>query len=226
MDWGETMPGIRRLVNAVAGILRVINWKIALMAAVTAPLVVLFHELAHVFALEAAGIDARLYGFSMGVPVGYSWDFKGLEEAAAFYHVNGRAIAYAALAGPLTTLFIAVGAWMTYRYKAARIAWGGALGALALRMMGITEFMPRFLDGTMSASDEAIAAHFLGLPLSSFYWPSLVLGYVGIFLLYKVVEKGKRFSHFLSAMLGGTIGYFSVDILANVLVFRPEVWGR
>ena len=196
------------------------------MAAVTTPLVVLFHELAHVFVLEGAGIDARLAGFSMGMPVGYSWDFKGLEEAAAFYHVNGRAIAYAALAGPLTTLLIAVGAWMAYRYEAARIAWGGALGALALRMMGITEFMPRFLDGTMSGSDEAIAAHFLGLPLSSFYWPSLVSGYVSIFLLYWAVKKGQRFSHVLSAMMGGTIGYFCVDILANILIFRPEVWGR
>ncbi len=213
-------------MNAVAGILRVINWKIALMAAVTAPLVVLFHELTHVFVLEGAGIAARLHGFSMGVPVGYSWDFKGLEAAAAFYHVNGRAIAYAALAGPLTTLLIAVGAWMAYRYQNARIPWGGALCALALRMMGITEFMPRFLDGTMSGSDEAIAAHFLGLPLSSFYWPSLVLGYVSILLLYRVVEKSQRFSHFLSAMMGGTIGYFGVDILANVLIFRPAVWGR
>ena len=213
-------------MNAFAGILRVINWKIALMAAVTAPLVVLFHELAHVFVLEGAGIDARLRGFSMGMPVGYSWDFKGLEAAASFYHVTGRAIGYAALAGPLTTLFIAVGGLMAYRYESTRIAWGGALSALALRMMGITEFMPRFLDGTMSGSDEAIAAHFLGLPLSSLYWPSLVLGYVSAFLLYRVVEKGQRFSHFLSAMMGGTIGYFGVDILANVLIFRPEVWGR
>ena len=52
-----------------------INWKIALMAAVTAPLVVLLHELAHVFVLEGAGIDARLYrvfdGDARGILVGF-----------------------------------------------------------------------------------------------------------------------------------------------------------
>ena len=213
-------------MNAFAGVLRLINWKIALMAAVTAPLVVLFHELAHVFVLEGAGIDARLRGFSMGTPVGYSWDFKGLEAAASFYHVNGRAIAFAALAGPLTTLLFAVGVLIAHPYKFARIAWGGALAALTLRMAGITEFLPRYLDGTMSGSDEAIAAHFLGLPLSLFYWPSLALGYLCLFLLYRVAEKGQRFSQLFSAMIGGTIGYFGIDILANLLIFRPEVWGR
>jgi hypothetical protein len=213
-------------MNTLAKILRVIDWKIALMAAVTTPLVVLFHELAHIVVLELGGIDAQLCGFSMGTPVGYSWDFKGLEAAASFYHVNGRAIAYAALAGPLTTLFFAVGVLMAHPYKNARIAWGGTLCALALRMAGITEFLPRFLDGSMNASDEAIVAHFLGVPLSSFYWPSLALGYLCIFLLYRAAEKGQRFSHLFSAMIGGTFGYFGIDILANLLVFRPDVWGR
>jgi len=53
-------------VNAVAGIVRVIIGRCP-DGGVTAPLVVLLHELATVL-LEGAGIDARLTGFSMGCP--------------------------------------------------------------------------------------------------------------------------------------------------------------
>jgi len=110
-------------VNVFARILRLIDWQIALAAAATAPLVVLLHELAHVVALQAAGIDARLRGFSMGVPAAYSWDFQGLEQAASFYHTDRSAIAWAALAGPLPTLLIAYAALVAYRYKPARLVW-------------------------------------------------------------------------------------------------------
>jgi len=95
-----------------------------------------------------------------------------------------------------------------------------------VRMAGITEFMPRFLDGSISFSDEAIAAHFLDLPLPSVYCLSLVLGYLGILLLYLVVPKGRRLSHFLSAVGAGFVGYLGIDIVANVLIFHPDVWGR
>jgi hypothetical protein len=185
------------------------------MAAATAPLVVLFHELAHVFVLEGAGIDARLYGFSMGMPVGYSWDFRGLEEAASFYHINGRAIAYAALAGPLVTLFIAVGGLSGYRYENAH-SLGGALSALALRMMdhGIYAALP---DGTMSAS-ASDRCTFSRSATVLVLWPSLVLGHVSIFLLCRVVRKVNGFRS-RSAMMGnhrlpGVIlaTYWSLDL--------------
>lgn len=213
-------------MNAYARIARSVEWKAALIAAVTAPLVVLCHELAHVLLLEAGGIDAQLRGFSMAVPVGYSWDFHGLEQAASFYDVNGRSIAFAALAGPLTTLLIACGALLARHHKQARMVSGGALSALVLRMVGITEFMPRFLDGSMNRSDEAIVAHFLDLPLLSIYMLSLVLGYLCMFLLYRAVEQGERSLYSLSTIIGGIVGYFAIDILANALIFRPGVWGR
>jgi len=117
--------------------------------------------------------------------------FQGLEEAAAFYHVNGRAIAYAALAGPLTTLLIAVGALMAAVTRPLALP-GGAherVGTADDGHHGIYAALPGW---TMTASDEAIAAHFSRSALSSFYWPSLVLA-MPVYPAIQAVEKGQRF---------------------------------
>ena len=98
----------QNLCARIDRLFRLIDWKIAVMAAVAAPLVVLLHEHAHIFALESGGIDAHLYGFSMAMPVGYSWNFEGLEQACAFYNASPSSVAYAALAGPITTLLVAL----------------------------------------------------------------------------------------------------------------------
>jgi hypothetical protein len=202
------------------------NWKIALIAAIAAPLSVLVHELAHVGALEWGGVAAHLRGFSMGMPVGYSWNFKDLENAEAHFAVPGHVFAVAALAGPMTTLIIGYGGLLAYRWAPNPIFCASAFVAILLRMVGVTLNMPRFIDGSMDTSDEAIAAHFFGAPLSSFYWPSLLVGYLCIFLLVKTIERETRVSFAVSVFLGGAVGYFSIDTLANLLIFKPEVWMR
>lgn len=202
------------------------NWRIALTAAVAAPLSVLLHELAHVGALEFGGVTAHLRGFSMAMPVGYFWNFEGLENAQAHFAVPASVFAVGALAGPMTTLFIAYSGLLAHRWSPNSIFWASAFAAILLRMIGVTLNMPRFLDGSMDTSDEAIAAHFLGAPLSSLYWPSLLVGYLCIFLLIKTIEREKRFSFILSAFIGGAVGYFSIDALANLLIFKPDVWVR
>jgi hypothetical protein len=202
------------------------NWKIALIAAIAAPLSVLLHELAHVGALEFGGVAAHLRGFSMGMPVGYFWNFEGLENAKVHFAVPASVFVAGALAGPITTLVIAYGGLLAYRWSSNSTFWASAFVAILLRMVGVTLNMPRFLDGSMDTSDEAIAAHFLGTPLSSFYWPSLLVGYLCIFLLIKTIERENRVSFILSAFLGGAVGYFSIDTLANLLIFKPDVWVR
>ena len=221
-------PAVSRwkVMNAIDKLFRLIDWKIAVAAAVAAPVVVLLHELAHVFALDFGGIDAHLYGFSMAVPVGYSWDFKGLEEACVSYNANPSSIAYAALAGPIITLLIAYGALIAYHFKKTNVFWACSFSAIVLRTAGITENMPRFLDGTINTTDEAIAAHFLDLPLTSFYWLTLALGFFCIFLLFTAAVKGQRSMYLASAFVGGMVGYFGIDTLANILIFKPDVWGR
>ena len=213
-------------MNAIDKLVRLMDWKIAVTAAVAAPLVVLLHELAHVFALEIGGIKAHLYGFSVAMPIGYSWDFKGLEEACVSYNANASSIAFAALAGPMTTLLIAYGALIAYHFKKTNVFWTCSFSAIVLRTAGITENMPRFLDGTINTTDEAIAAHFFALPLASFYWLTLALGFLCIFLLVMAAVRGQRFMDLASAFVGGMVGYFGIDTLANILIFKPEVWGR
>jgi hypothetical protein len=88
-------------------------------------------------------------------------------------------------------------------------------------MVGVSLNWPRFIDGSMDTSDEAIAAHFLQAPLTSFYWPSLLLGYLCILLLLRNLRRQTRLAFSLSAFVGGAVGYFSVDTLMNVLIFKP-----
>jgi hypothetical protein len=66
VDSAQSMVGPWWPMSASARIVRLIGWRIALIAAVTTHSVVLLHELAHLVALEAAGIDADLRIFSMG----------------------------------------------------------------------------------------------------------------------------------------------------------------
>lgn len=202
------------------------NWRIAVVASIVAPFSVLLHELAHMGALEFGGVAAHLRGFSMGMPIGYFWNFEGLENAKLHFGVPNSVFVVAALAGPITTLGIAYGGLLAYRLAPNTIFWASAFVAILLRMVGVTLNMPRFIDGSMDTSDEAIAAYFMGAPLSSFYWPSLLVGYLCIFLLFKTIEREKRVSFGLSAFLGGAVGYFSIDTLANLLIFKPEVWVR
>lgn len=186
----------------------------------------LLHELAHVGALEFGGVGAHLRGFSMGMPVGYFWNFEGLENAKVHFGVSDAVFAAAAVAGPITTLVIAYGGLLAYRWIANPIFWTSAFVAVLLRMLGVTLNMPRFIDGTMDTSDEAIAAHFMDAPLSSLYWPSLLVGYLCIYLLFKTIEREKRVTFAISAFIGGAVGYFSIDALANLLIFKPDVWLR
>lgn len=202
------------------------NWRIAVIASIAAPLSVLLHELAHVGALELGGVAAHLRGFSMGMPIDYFWNFEGLENAKVHFGVPSFVFVLAGLAGPITTLVIAYGGLLAYRWAPNPIFWASAFAAILLRMVGVTLNMPRFIDGSMDTSDEAIAAHFMDAPLSSLYWPSLLFGYLCIFLLVKSMEREKRFSFALSAFIGGAVGYFGVDTLANLLIFKPEVWVR
>ena len=202
------------------------NWRIAGIAYFAAPFSVLLHELAHIGALEFGGVAAHLRGFSMGMPIGYFWNFAGLENAKAHFRVTGSVFVIAALAGPITTLVIAYGGLLAYRWIPKPIFWTSAFSAILLRMVGVTLNMPRFIDGSMDTSDEAIAAHFMGAPLSSLYWPSLLVGYLCIYLLLKTIEREKRTAFALSALVGGAVGYFSIDALANLFIFKPDVWVR
>lgn len=202
------------------------SWRIAAIAAVAAPFSVLLHELAHVGVLEFGGVPAHLRGFSMGMPIGYFWNFEGLENAKAHIGVAGTVFAVAALAGPITTLGIACGGILAYQRFPNPLFWVSAYVAIVLRMVGITLNMPRFIDGSMDTSDEAIAAHFLGVPLSFFYWPSLLVGYLCIFILFNIIAREKRIPFALSAFAGGAVGYFGIDTLANLLIFKPQVWAR
>jgi hypothetical protein len=202
------------------------NWRIAVIASIAAPFSVSLHELAHIGALEFGGVAAHLRGFSMGMPIGYFWNFEGLENAKAHFGVPRSVFVAAALAGPITTLGIAYGGLLAYRRFPNPIFWASAFVAILLRMVGVTLNMPRFIDGSMDTSDEAIAAHFMEAPLSSFYWPSLLVGYLCIFLLFEIIEREKRVPFALSAFIGGAVGYFSIDTLANLLIFKPDVWVR
>jgi hypothetical protein len=187
---------------------------------------VLVHELSHIAALEIGGVPAHLQSFSAAMPRGYLWTFRGLDSAKGHLGVPDRVFVIAALAGPTATLLIAYGGLLLNRWKSNRTFWAIAFAAIGVRTFGVTLNMPRFLDGSMDTSDEAIAAHFSGVPLSTFYWPSLVLGYVCIFLLIKFAARGNRFSFCLSAFVGGTAGYLIVDTLVNLFILKPEVWMR
>jgi len=53
------------------------NWRIAVIASIAAPFSVLLPELAHVGALKFGSVAVHLRGYSMGIPIGYFWNFEG-----------------------------------------------------------------------------------------------------------------------------------------------------
>lgn len=199
------------------------NWRVAAIAFLATPLAVLVHELAHLVTLELGGVPAHLESFSAAMPKGFWWNFSGLEQARDHLRIPDRVFAIAALAGPIATLLISYGGLLVYRVNS--IYWTTAFAA-TFRMIGVTLNMPRFISGSIDTSDEAIAAHFLGVPLATVYWPSLLLGYLSIFLLIKSVSRKDRISFVLSAAVSGIIGYFLVDGLVNALILKPAVWTR
>lgn len=190
------------------------------------PLFVLVHEIAHVAMLDWWGIPARLRGFAMGMPVHYFWNFAGLSAAQLHYRVPGTALVVSALAGPVVSLIIGYGALGLFHISRAAIFWTACFSAVAPRMIGITLHLPRFLAGNIDTSDEAIAAHFLNWPLSSLYWPSLLAGYICLYFLFSETERGERLPNALSALMGGAVGYFSIETLANVYFFGLHTWTR
>jgi len=160
------------------------------------------------------------------MPKGYLWTFEGLDSASAHLGVPNRVFVIGALAGPIATFLIAYGGLLLNRWKPNLTFCAIVFAAIGLRTLGLTLNMPRFLDGSIDTSDEAIAAHFGGVPLSTFYWPSLVLAYSCIFLLIKFGAQKNRLSFYLSAFVGGAAGYLIVDTLVNLFILKPEVWVR
>jgi len=120
-----------------------------------------------------------------------------------------------AAAGPATTLLLGFGALLGYRRWQRLWTWAPGLSALALRMVGITGLLPRFADGSIRTSDEAIAAHFAGLPLLSTYLPSLLLGWGCVAVLVRQLTRGQRLIPTSVALLSSLVGFLSIAAAAT-----------
>lgn len=194
-----------------------LNLKIILFSALAGPLLTILHEMVHIFFFEIGGIKAHLIRFSMAAPVYYPYDFAGLQNAIQFYNSNSSTVFVASIAAPIFTLIISLFSLLLYYVIKTDYAWSMTMNPLFFRLIGATLKIPSFLNGSITKSDEAIAAHFIGLPLQTFLWPSIILGYICIILLMLITNKEHRIRNTLSTVIGGTLGYYFVEQIFDTI---------
>jgi hypothetical protein len=178
----------------------------------------LIHELIHILTLGAGGVPAHLAEAFTAAPVGYPWTFDGLTGAVVFYAAQPATIVVAALAGPSLTLVSSYVSLFLYRSTRSPWLWAATVNPLILRIVTSTIAIPSYLSGRISTFDEAIAAHFAGVPLSTFVWPSLALGYGCIACLLAFTPKRQRLRYLISTLIGGAGGYFLVSFILDRFV--------
>lgn len=193
-------------------------FKVVLLSAILGPVFIFLHELVHAAFLELGGIKAHFLHFSMAAPMNYTYDFFGLRKAVTFYHSTNHAVFIAAISAPLFTLIISYISLLLYRKSKKITFWVLSINPLMFRLIGATLKIPAFVRGSATSSDEAIAAHFANVPLTTFLWPSLVLGYLCIVFLILSTRKNNRVKYMISTILGGALGYFIIEQLVNKFI--------
>lgn len=199
---------MRKIKDALRAYLRL---DILSLSFVICPLFTFLHELVHALFLSLGGIPAHLQIFSIAAPVGYAYDIQGLSEAAAHYGSTNGAVFLAALAAPLFTLIVSYASYALYRGKGWTACWVMAINPLIFKLLGALPKLPKYIDGSIRKSDEAIIAFFGGIPLPFVIWPSLFLGILCIALLVAATRRGERVKDFASAVIGGGAGFFIVE---------------
>lgn len=189
---------------------QLIYFKVVLLSAVLGPVFIFLHELVHAYFFELRGIKAHFLYFSCVAPINYTYNFSGLRKAVTFYDSSNHAVFVAAISAPLFTLIISYVSLFLYRSNKKITFWVLSINPLMFRLLGATIKIPAFVNGSVTSSDEAIAANFASVPLTTFLWPSLVLGYLCIVFLLLSTKKSNRLKYTISTILGGTLGYFII----------------
>jgi hypothetical protein len=159
-------------------------------------------------------------------PIGFTWDFEGLRAAQAHYGADAAAVVAAALAGPLFTIAVGYAGLWAYRRWHALTAWVVAYSAVGRRsVLNLLFLTPRVIDGSVTSSDEAIAAVFLGWPVWGLWW-LLVIDLFCMMLLIAALPRKGRFPLATLGYISGFAGIFVIEYLVNTLVFQLESWDR
>ena len=146
---------------------------------IAAPLNVVLHELVHILALTLGGIPAHLVALGSMTPIGFEWTFQSLRDAQVYYGAGNAAVVAGALAGPVLTLAVGYSGLVAFRRWHALPLWAVAYSAVGIRsVVNLLFLTPKVIDGSITSSDEAIAAFFLGWPV----W--------GLQPIQKVAERG------------------------------------
>ncbi|WMJ86869.1 hypothetical protein [Anaerocolumna sp. MB42-C2] len=193
-------------------------YKAFLLSVILGPVFIFLHEIVHAVFFELGGIKAHFLRFSMAAPINFTYDFYDLKKAVSFYNSSNHVVFAAAISAPLFTLIFSYISLLLYRLNKKIIFWVLSINPLIFRLVGATIKIPAFVDGYATTSDEAVAARFINVPLTTFLWPSLVLGYLCIILLFLCTEKNNRLKYMTSTILGGTLGYFIIEQLVNMFI--------
>jgi len=200
--------------------------QLAGLTFIAAPLNVLLHELAHILVLTLGGIPARLVALGSMTPIGFVWTFEGLRAAQLHYGAGDAVVVAGALAGPVFTLAVGYGGLWAFRRWQALSLWAVAYSAVAPRSVANLLFLtPKVIDGSITSSDEAIAAVFLGWPVWSLWW-LLVIGVICMVLLIIALPKQERLPMAVIGFIASFVGFFIIEYLVNTLVFNLETWDR
>lgn len=207
-----------------------IDWqKLGLIGGLTflaTPLNVFLHEVAHSFVLTLGGIPSRVVALGSMTPIGFTWDFEGLRAAQDHYGTGAASVVVAALAGPLFTIAVGYGGLWAFRRWHSLPLWAIAYSAVGRRsVLNLLFLTPRVIDGSITSSDEAIAAVFLGWPVWGLWW-LLVIDLLCMVLLIAALPRHERFPLATVGYLSGFIGFFVIEYLVNTLVFQLETWER
>ena len=213
MDWRTSIP-----------------WKtlvqVGVLTFLITPLNVVLHELAHMLVLTLGGLPSSLTALGSMTPIGFQWNFASLRDAQAHYGAGDAAVVAGALAGPIFTLAVGYGGLLAYRRSHDLTFWAIGFSAIGLRpLLNLLFLTPSFFDGTITSSDEAIAAFFLGWPVWGLWW-MLLVGLICLVLLIKALPRRQRWPLTIAAFVCSIIGFVTIEYLVNTLVFGLESWDR
>lgn len=200
--------------------------QVGVLTFLTTPLTVWLHELAHMLVLTLGGIPSRLVALGSMTPMGFEYTFESLRAAQAHYGAGDAAVVAGALAGPLFTLAVGYGGLWAFRRWHSLTVWAVAYSAVGRRsVLNLLFLTPRVIDGSITSSDEAIAAVFLGWPVWGLWW-LLVIDLMCMVLLIAALPRPARVPLATLGYLSGFIGFFVIEYLVNTLVFQLETWER
>lgn len=182
------------------------------------PLLILSHELVHMLAFAAIGIDAKLENLYLSGPALFAYTVEGMKKAGEHYGIPKMLMSIPALGAPVFSLIVAVAFIVLWRKNKKDQLIYMALPPVILKSASMIVFAPKYIFATMKVADEAIGSYFLGID-QRFAWGTLLFCNLMI-LAYVISVTESKIKLLYWTTLSIAAGFFGIGMLINATFFN------